>query len=1169
MGCSPSKGNNFGTQGPFKKGRTLLPGHQEIPGESQSDDGSCGGSSGTGDTDGETLERSSSEWKTVGQTGFTQKEATSTLQKKNASLSEVVPECVVLDKLCAQEIETNKLLQGKAKHGDKQDMADKKSGRKPKKNSKAVKLIKKKEKEQKASIVDQKVDFPEPLVKAHQAAYGFLNPSISKYEILLSLLDQATQTQVSVQPMVAFMAMRYEEINQGLREMAEEGEKLLKENGEHLAWPSLMKNLSSNLSTSGSINSEPPPDLLQQLLQYTTQRMQNVGQSVGGIGDSALEEAAEYFASVSVLLEEKLKAKHAIEARLMQLLTRIEAASIRKPGPDDSALFSEDSGIGAENESLTGSERRLRRESCESTGTIRTCPCSPTVVNSNLTSGQAARWRTFTNQSPRVALGGIDSSCSVKDKFQKDTESLLGSASLDDGEDDEGAGGEEDADDVEGGCRKRSNSSPPDPKHIPRRLPPKRIENPQNVEMTLKMKDALSGRIRFAPSQHATSKAKPIESPKTSRRKWTEDEGRSPKRPQTAAPVRKALKKTPVAKERRSQSEESLRSKAEDPTLLELERTQRDLNQRLARMNKGKTAGNNKTNLTKQNQGTTAQSPTSNRLRPSVEKNSNNLPKQNKSGLMKCNTGEQEFSKDTEDKTKNKKTAKGPLKATPPPSPPPSRPPSGLYRGRNSVKKLIDTFSQGMEEPKPESSKVLGPLKGVRKCGVPILPGLGNVEAALSAGLTSCRVERSDKNEDLDLDNLPPPPLEVLMDNSFEGAQSLLVNDLDDGVLSRGRSPVAKRATVSQRLRASMQSATVLPSRGNMPRGSRSMSPARTIRKPHISTNISQMEGIQTGEDLETEEAASLYKQSRKVIHLRHSFDSAEKKALSLSLPVKPPLHQSESGDKQDEGGPDGSSQSEIVPTFTVINSRPPATPPVLRARVLPTTPSVTGSLHRRLPSPSVFKRQPTPPSSTSPPVVRDLPTPPPVQRRLPSPPAVRREMTPNSHSVSAFPFKAPSPPASPRFHRFSRGNSSEDPGASPASRLISNARSVFCPASASLFEAHSCPVPQPPQAWTATGVSVLTRAWGDRGRFPMSARGPKPFVKRSHSDRRPSMPPRAPTISVAQTCGSEPALSLQGLDDEPTKDFELWHSQSDLRGTTRSASHPDLCIVGQALHRE
>ncbi|KAK6307656.1 hypothetical protein J4Q44_G00228040 [Coregonus suidteri] len=1158
MGCSPSKGNNFGANGTFRRGRTLLPEGKESTGESQSDDGGSGGSSGTGDIDGETWERRDGERGLAGQTHSVQKEAPSTPQKKRPSLTVLVPEGVILDKKVGTQETDNTGQHGKEKQGDKQE----KGGRKPKKNVKGVKPTKKKEKEKKAPLVEQKVDFPEPLVKAHQAAYAFLNPSISKYEILLGLLDQATQTQVSVQPMVTFMAMRYEEINRGLEEMADQGERLLKDNGEHLAWPSPMKNLSSSPPLkSGSINAEPPPDLLQQLLQYTTQRMRNVGQSVGDIGDSALEDAAEYFTSVSELLEEKLKAKHAAETRLMQLLTRIEAASLRKPGPEDSALFSEDSGIGAESESLAGSERRLRRESCESTGSNRTTPYSPIGSNTSPVQQGAPRQKFVKKMSPSNSLNSIDSVCTIMGK---------GSASLDNGEeeDDDDEGEEE----GEGG-RKRSNASLSDPNQQPCRLAPKRIENPQNVEMTLKMKDSISGRIRFVPSQRDSAKTKPTDSPKT-RCQWTEQGERSPKRPQRAASVRRAIKKTPVPKEHRSQSAESLRSKGEDPTLIELERTQRDLSQRLERMSNGRMEGNTKTGLSKQKPGDAAKSPASNRLCPTLQKNNNNLPIQDKAGLTKHHSREQRAGKDIEEenKKKDKKTIKGPLKATPPPSPtlgplkatpPPSpplshRPSSGLYRGRNSVKRLIDTFSQGVLEPNQEASKVLGPLKGVRKCGVPVMPGVGDIEAILSCGVSSCRTD------DLDLESLPPPPLEVLLDNSFEGAQSLTVSDVDDGVASRGRSPIPKRATASQKMRASMHSVSVLPSRGNLPQGSSSMSPARTVRRDiSASSRVSHHEP-QLEVDPEIEEAATLYKQARKIIHLRHSSESPIEKG--QAVPRRPSPNRAASGGRQGDNSP-----SETVPPTSTVSSQPPATPPVSRTRMLPSTPSTPSGLHRRLPSPTTFRKQPMPPSSNSPSVICKLPTPPPLQRRLPSPPASRQVLTPNSSSSgSTHSFKAPSPPASPRVQRWRRENSSKDssPGASVISQFISNARSVFCPASSSLFEAQPCPVPRPPQAWASTSGSVVPRSWGDRGRLPMSVQGPKLFIRRSHSDRRPSLtlPSRAPIVSFAETCGSEPAISTQGLEDEPSRDDESWDSQSDFRGNIHSASYPDLCIMGQGL---
>ncbi|XP_059209535.1 photoreceptor cilium actin regulator [Centropristis striata] len=1161
MGCSPSKGNQFGILGPTRKGRMLPPAPQESPRDSHFEDGENRHS--TGSTDGDTKER-----KTVGQTQVFQKEAHNTPQKKRY-VSELAPEAVILDKQGSQGLDNNPVSQRKDKNIDKQDVTEKKPVRKPKKNTRGTKGLKKKDKDKPST--EQKVDFPEPLVKAHQAAYAFLNPNIDKYDFLLGLLEQATQTQGSVQTMVAFMALRYEEIIQGLEEMADEGEKVLKENGEHLAWPSQMKNLSSSPPLkSGSANIEPPPDLLQQLLQYTTQRMRNVSQTVGGIGDSALEEAVEYFASVSELLEEKLKVKRATETRLMQLLTRIEMASLRKPGPEDSALFSEDSGIGAENESLAGYERRHRRESCASTGTNRTSPMGYT----SMTIRQGAPGQKLGSQiSPSISLSSLislGSTCTIMANDQRD--SLLGSVSLDYEEEDDNDDDEETdrgVKDVQVGFRKRSNSSPEDceqqQQQPPRRLPPKRIENPQNVEMTLKMKNAISGKIQFVQSQNTSAKTKVVGSPKTNRCQWMEEGEPSPRRPQTTAPIRKAVvKKALVTRDRRSQSAESLRSKGEDPTLLELERTQKDLSQRLQRMGKNKSRGNIKSTPSKQNQGTSpAQSPAITRKHPSLQKNSNPQPLDDKAGLTGRNSKKQEVTSDAEeDKLKEKKTWKGPIKATPPPSPPPSpRPSSGLYRGRNSVKKLIDTFSQGIEDQ--EGAKSLGPLKGVRKCGVPVLPGLGNVEAVLSTGITSCRSDStsSEKTSYLDLDSLPPPPLEVLMDNSFESAQCLSTGVVDEGATKVGKSPILKRTSVSQRLRASVQS--VLPSKGGRPQASKVIFARADQQDTSAPSKVCQPDA-----QLEAErgkETDSLNQQDRRLIQLRHSLDS--KRSSTSNVATLSFAGQEESADIQDGGNLSVPGSNTTVPPSSVVRSQPPATPPMYRGRMLPSTPSTASGLHRRLPSPNNFKRQPTPPSSTSPPANRKLPTPPGVQGRLPSPPVAKQNIL-NSNSSTSFPFKAPSPPASPKVQRWSRENSSED---SSSTRMISNARSVFCPVSPSLFEAQPCSVPRPPQAWTSTGVSFLSRSWGSRGRFPVSVQGPRPFIRRSHSDRRPSLtlPPRSPGISVAETCGSEPAIWSQGLDDEPTRDEELWGSQSNLRAALRSASHPDLCVVGQALHRD
>ncbi|XP_008397903.1 uncharacterized protein C2orf71 [Poecilia reticulata] len=1130
MGCSPSKGTNLGSLGAIRRER-MLP---AVPKENKMDeDGRKNNVTGTAKGNKESPH-----------VQVLQKEAQMTPQKKKYATEEVNTEVKNIDKGEITATEKVTLPPRKDKNIDKQELADKKSNRKPKKSAKGAKGPRRKDQEKIST--DQKVDFPEPLVKAHQAAYAFLNPSINKYDSVLELMEEATQTQIAVQTMIAFMALRYEEIIQGLEEMTEEGEQVLKENGEHLAWPSQMKNLSSSQRTSGQINSESPPDLLQQLLQYTTQRMRNVSRTVCGIGDSALEEAVDYFASVSELLEEKLKIKRTLEARMMRLLTQIEMASLRKPGGEDSALFSEDSGIGAENESINGCEKHHRRESCGSNGTNRT-PLSPTEYTAiNITGASMGKYGTQMSPSfSLTSLNSLDSTCTIVPNDQRD--SLLGSASLDDGEDDNNDEEEGDRGVKEGKVAfpRRSNSSPMSSATPPLRIPRKRIENPQNVEMTLKMKNAVSDRIRFVQKQNTGAKAKVAGTPKTTRHDWTDEEVQSPRRPQTAIAVRRTeIKKNPVARGQRSRSAESLRSKGEDPTLFELERTQNALNQRLQKMSKTKVGGNSKSVMFKQTQGNSpAQSPAINRKQPPQGKNNNSQSPKDKTRLLKYNNKKEIISDVDEDKQEEKTESKCHIKATPPSSPPLSpQLSSGFHRGRNSVKKLIDTFSQGIEVR--ETPTVLGPLKGVRKCGVPILPGLGNVEAVLSTGVTSCRPESttSEKNDYFDLDNLPPPPLEVLMDTSFESAPSGSTA-AGDGTTKVGKSPVLKRPAVSQRLRSSVQTVTVLPSKGGIP---------QSMKTVFQGTKVSQHDGMET---------ESSNHQIRKTLHTRRSSDSnSESSSISKQAISEP---QGESPNVHHIGKfsvPQSNTSATIVPPSSVASSQPVGTPPVSKGRMLPSTPSTPSNLHRRLPSPLGSKKEVTTPSTNSSPVNKTPPTPPALQRRLPSPPVA------NQNSSTSYPFKAPSPPASPKVQKWSRKNSTEESSA----QMFSNARSVFCPVSPSMFEAQPCSVVQPPQAWTSNRVSVLSSCWGSRGRFPVSAQGPRPFVRRSQSDRRPSlsMTSRFQGTSVAETCGSEPAICTKGLDDNPARHRELWGSQSDLRTTPRSASHPDLCVVGQALHR-
>lgn len=286
----------------------------------------------------------------------------------------------------------------------------------------------------KSSIVQTKVDFPPHMVRAHQAAYTFLTPNISKYETLLGLLDQAAQTQLSLQPMMSALVLRFEEINQALEEMAEEGGMMLKEHGDYMALPSGMMGLDVMSAKPSKDTANPPdphPDLLLQLLQHSTEKMRLVGSLVQTVGDTTLEEAVEYYSSLSKLLGEKLQAKQTAERRLAEVLARVEGAALRKSNPEDSALHSEDSGIGGENESLTGSERHRRHRgsagsgSCGSGGNIR-------ATYDNLPSNLSN-------------LVGHHEDDEVDEEEEEDDEEEY----------------EDDESDRPG--RKRSNSSPPDP----------------------------------------------------------------------------------------------------------------------------------------------------------------------------------------------------------------------------------------------------------------------------------------------------------------------------------------------------------------------------------------------------------------------------------------------------------------------------------------------------------------------------------------------------------------------------------------------------------------------------------------------------------------------------------------------------------------------------------
>ncbi|CAJ1077535.1 uncharacterized protein pcare2 [Xyrichtys novacula] len=348
-------------------------------------------------------------------------EGNSTKETSNSPLASVTSATQNIQKV--KEVEVNELP--RMIDDGREQTAKIKKNEKRKKNK-----GKRRSGRKKSFTIPAKVDFPPQMVRAHQAAYAFLNPNIAKYETLLGLLDQAAQTQLSLQPMMSALVLRFEEINQALEEMAEEGEQMLKEHGDNMALPSGMLGpafMQAKFRNTIASPPEPPLDLLQQLLQHSTEKMRLVGNSVQALGDTTLEEAVEYFSSLSKLLYEKLQAKQTTEQRLTQVLTLVEGAAMRKFNLEDTALHSEDSGIGGENESLPGSERHRHHRGSAGSGSC----------------GSGNNVRCATDTQPGILPNLED------DEEDED----------DDEDDDE----EYEDDEVDGPHRKRSNSSPPDP----------------------------------------------------------------------------------------------------------------------------------------------------------------------------------------------------------------------------------------------------------------------------------------------------------------------------------------------------------------------------------------------------------------------------------------------------------------------------------------------------------------------------------------------------------------------------------------------------------------------------------------------------------------------------------------------------------------------------------
>lgn len=667
---------------------------------------------------------------------------------------------------------------------------------------------------QKPSILQAKVDFPPHMVRAHQAAYAFLNPNISKYETLLGLLDQAAQTQLSLQPMMSALVLRFEEINQGLEEMAEEGELMLKEHGDYMALPSGMMTpavMQAKPSTATASPPDPPQDLLQQLLQHSTEKMRIVGGSVHALGDTTLEEALEYFSSLSKLLVEKLQAKQAAERRMAQVLARVEGATMRKSNPEDSALHSEDSGIGGENESLTGSERHRHHR------------------------GSAGS-------------GSCGSGINIRGAF--DTQPINVPNLVGHNEDDEEDEEEDDDDDemyVDDECdrpeRKRSNSSPPDP----------------------------SQPLLYMRANYMQGQQPAVEQPLT------------------------------VFTSTKLENSSSTRS---ENIMMELQNSQRDLDQRMKKMAEiqgyKELAG-----------------PHCKIYRAGLRRHS-----------LSGSAGAQFRG--------NQSPCSFPILAPQPPK-------------RQSVRRLINTFSQGLDgRPGQRLANIPPYIRRLRKSGIFLASDTvnGNERGIVTNGNHNNN-SWADGRDDLDVDNLPPPPPEVLMDNSFQSTDGIPGNEersQKDSV--RSLPMIIQNTGVTQRLKASVQNVEVLPSRAIVRPRSISILPAHPVRQDAVVGTKDTEQQPDTDQDPEMEKANCLYQQARKIIHLRNAAGSPDKRNIAELSSRGPSSFQARMGPRCEN--------NEFHEGEMSSSSLPVTAPPVSRVRLPPSCPSVC----HRFPSPPVVRPQ-------------------------------------------------------------------------------------------------------------------------------------------------------------------------------------------------------------------
>ncbi|XP_054422098.1 photoreceptor cilium actin regulator [Pteronotus mesoamericanus] len=1101
-----------------------------------------------------------------------------------------------------------------------------------------------------------KVDFPEPLVKAHQRAYTYLHSCLSKYEAVLSLTHQATQTQELLQPMVSFLLLCFDEVNQLLGEISKDGEALLREVREDLDWPWRKG------------QPREPPGLLQQLLQYTVSRLQGLRGAAASLTSGSLEGSSSYLQAAASHLGNKLSTKRAVDARLLQAVGQLEslASGHSDPAAQGLPLCSEDSGIGADSESVHLVDKLGRQASWDLTpdpadwktgisppveaGLLgHAWQQSPVWVGldgpqeSPLSRPPEAKVQPAAQGgagSPGPSGSGPENAASRPVGLGKSNSynssvagisveaglstgsGLMDTPSLREGED-------RSTEEEENDFHPRPQSSPAGPF----RSYPRRLRSPHTQEMILKMKEAISERIKFVPVS-------------TGHQDWAEEEERAviPPRPSTVSDSRRA----PV-RQRRSQSEACLKSHREEPTLPELQWVQRDLSQRLESFCSLATRrqGPSREQVLQPRAASlrpdvhcraapsspTPSSPIS-KLKASLTKNCSILPSQDKSILQKCSP--------CPEGGRPWQGAAGGFPNVIPSGQRVREAPRaedwgvGGHPPRTSVRKLIETFSSTENLQALGESTDSGPNPCLRKWGVPIMPprfpiyrGLAPLYPKPRISPAACRgplvggpgcrpvapvfppLRTASTGEDVhgktageDPELLPPPPLEVLMDKSFTSLEppksSKPAGSSPEGTHVPGLAEAgpARRTWAPPKLRASVSPTDLLPSRstatpagpcGAGPGSSKSgCSPGERAlgldRPPAVSPEV---EGGGAQSQARVGRPASLSRQPPKASawhHSGHTSGQHRTSEPSLPRPTRGP-HSSEAPRKsQERSSPLVRGASPARAHWAPRADRSHPSLPSSHRPVLPNAPSVHGSPSPTS-SPLVSPRALSPTTETkgaSPPPQHNLPSPPPesslAQHKIPN--------SPTQCTEAILPASGPSPPppvSPPQGHKETRYPEDSQAAAAKAS---GKSRSVFCPAASCLFEAKSPfstahPVTSllPPEAGGPRGSP--TRCWrsssGPRLRgcsqrgMALCALNPQPFIRRAASDRQPGVCLHLPVLGAASSAWEAQLGQSSNSEENPSKDSQPLSSPCapEPKGSGRAVCPPGLCVLGHGLRRE